>query len=163
MNLRRQLLLVSLLLLSLPWAGCQFIREMEGALRQGQVQSLQASANAVAAVVAQDETLLYPNPQRRSATLDEAAPLYAFAAAGPVLVDGYGDGWQDVPARRFRNETGDTTIAVSVQAQTRGELLYLLLRVEDKQVVYHNPGVSTQANGDRLVLRLWRDDRRQDY
>jgi len=29
MSLRRQLLLVSLLTLVLPWAGCQFIRETE--------------------------------------------------------------------------------------------------------------------------------------
>ena len=60
MTLRRQLLLVSLLLLSLPWAGCQFIREMEGALRHGQAQSLQASATAVAAVLGEREELLYP-------------------------------------------------------------------------------------------------------
>ena len=52
-SLRRQLILVSLLLLSLPWAGCQFIREMEGALRQGQEQGLQATAEAVAAVLAE--------------------------------------------------------------------------------------------------------------
>ena len=32
-NLRRQLLLVSLLTLMLPWAGCEFIRETEIALR----------------------------------------------------------------------------------------------------------------------------------
>jgi two-component system sensor histidine kinase ChvG len=65
-NLRRQLLLVSLLLLSLPWAGCQFIREMEGALRQGQMQSLQATAQAVAAVLEQQVELIYPYPARRS-------------------------------------------------------------------------------------------------
>ena len=57
MSLRRQLLLVSLLLLSLPWAGCQFIREMEGALRQGQEKSLQATAQAIAAVVGPHEAL----------------------------------------------------------------------------------------------------------
>ena len=40
MNLRKQLLLVSLLTLILPWAGCEFIRETESALRQGQQQFL---------------------------------------------------------------------------------------------------------------------------
>ena len=40
MNLRRQLLLVSLLTLMLPWAGCEFIRETEIALRDGQQQML---------------------------------------------------------------------------------------------------------------------------
>ena len=40
MTLKRQLLLVSLLTLMLPWAGCQFIRETESALRSGQQQML---------------------------------------------------------------------------------------------------------------------------
>ena len=38
MNLKRQLLLVSLLTLVLPWAGYQVIRETESALRAGQQQ-----------------------------------------------------------------------------------------------------------------------------
>ncbi len=48
MNLRRQLLLVSLLTLMLPWAGCEFIRETEMALRTGQQQMLAGTARAVA-------------------------------------------------------------------------------------------------------------------
>ena len=48
MNLRRQLLLVSLLTLILPWAGCQFIRETESALREGQQQMLGGTAQAIA-------------------------------------------------------------------------------------------------------------------
>ena len=53
MNLRRQLLLVSLLTLSLPWAGFQFIRETESALRAGQQQMLAGTARAVADSLAQ--------------------------------------------------------------------------------------------------------------
>ena len=48
MNLRRQLLLVSLLTLVLPWAGCQFIRETESALREGQQRMLSGTAQAIA-------------------------------------------------------------------------------------------------------------------
>jgi len=48
MNLRRQLLLVSILTLILPWAGCQFIRETESALREGQQQMLAGTARAIA-------------------------------------------------------------------------------------------------------------------
>ena len=48
MNLKRQLLLVSLLTLVLPWAGCEFIRETESALRQSQQQMLSGTASAVA-------------------------------------------------------------------------------------------------------------------
>jgi len=64
MNLRRQLLIASLLLLTLPWAGCQFVREMEGSMRQGQEQALQATSLAVAAALKDKPDLLYPFPQR---------------------------------------------------------------------------------------------------
>ena len=51
MRLRRQLLLVSLLLISLPWAGCQYVREVEQALQTGQEQSLLASSGALAMIL----------------------------------------------------------------------------------------------------------------
>ena len=47
MNLKRQLLLVSLLTLVLPWAGYQFIHETESALRAGQQQMLAGAAKAI--------------------------------------------------------------------------------------------------------------------
>ena len=47
------LLLVSLLTLVLPWAGYQFIRETESALRDGQQQMLAGTARAVADSLAQ--------------------------------------------------------------------------------------------------------------
>ena len=163
MNLRRQLLLISLLLLSLPWAGCQFIREMEGALRDGQEKSLQATAQAVAAVLGEQEELLYPNPLRRRATPDEQTSLYAYPITQPIIVDGYGDGWEDIEGARFSTPLADGELAVHYQAVTRGDYLYLLLKIEDPVAIYHNPGLSPEPNGDRLILRTWQDDHRQEY
>ena len=162
MSLRRQLLLVSLLLLSLPWAGCQFIREMEGALRTGQVQSLQATAEAVASVLSSQQQLLYPSPERRGAPPDNRRSVYAWPTSQQIILDGYDDGWEDVEGIHFESDTGQE-LAVTVKAQTRQGNLYLLLNVNDPEVVYHNPGLSREPNGDRLVLRLWRQGRRQDY
>jgi two-component system sensor histidine kinase ChvG len=163
LSLRRQLLVVSLLLLSLPWAGCQFVREMEGALRQGQEQSLQATAQAVAAVLGQREELLYPNPLRRLDGPDSRPSLFAQPAEQPLIVDGYGDGWEDVERLEFTSQGGASALAVSYQGATRNGYLYLLLRVRDPQVIYHNPGLSPEPNGDRLLLRTWQSGRRQDY
>jgi dedicated sortase system histidine kinase len=163
LSLRRQLLLVSLLLLSLPWAGCQFVREMEGALRHGQEQSLQATAQAVAAVLGQREELLYPNPLRRLAPADSASPIYAHPADQVLIVDGYDDGWETIRSVRLDSEPPATPLAVTYQAATRGELLYLMLRVQDPEVIFHNPGLSAEPNGDRLVLRAWKNGRRQEY
>ena len=163
MTLRRQLLLASLLLLSLPWAGCQFVREMEGALRQGQEQSLQATARAVAAVLGQREELLYPSPQRRLTPADERPQVYAHPLDSPLIVDGYGDGWEEIPAENLAARGSAAPLAIRYRAATRAGVLYLLLQVEDAQVVFHNPNLSAEPNGDRLVLRTWHDERRQDY
>jgi len=115
-NLRRQLLLVSLLLLSLPWAGCQFIREMEGALRQGQEQALQATAGAVAAFLERETSLIYPAPARRFASETTRNEIYAFPTRSPVIVDGYGDGWEDIPSTRLPQIAG-SPLRVEYHAQ----------------------------------------------
>ena len=44
MNLKRQLFVASLLMLLIPWAGMQFVLELDDALRQQARQQLQAQA-----------------------------------------------------------------------------------------------------------------------
>ena len=162
MNLRRQLLVVSLLLLSLPWAGCQFIREMEGAMRNGQEQSLRATAQAIATVLGTQEALLYPIEARRDAPLDERESVYAYPAHQTIYIDGYADGWEGVRSSPC-GLNSNAGLSISCQAQTDDEYLYLMLKVKDPEVSYHNPRLSREPNGDRLIIRLWWEGRRQDY
>jgi two-component system sensor histidine kinase ChvG len=163
MNLRRQLLLVSLLLLSLPWAGCQFVREMEGALRHGQEQSLQATTQAIAAVLNNKPEIIYPKLDRLSSPGDTAASVYASARKESVIVDGYADGWDERKPFRYASEDGTTPLGVSYQAVIREDKLYMLFRVTDAKVIYHNQGLSREPNGDRLLIRTWQNNQRQDY
>jgi dedicated sortase system histidine kinase len=156
-------LLVSLLLLSLPWAGCQFIGELEAALRKGQEQSLQATARAIGSVLGTHPELIYPTVSRRGDAPDTRTAIYAFPVESPVIVDGYADGWDDIPAVSLPGAAEQTGLAVTYQAITRRDQLYLLLRIQDNNLVYHNPGISPEPNGDRVVLRTWQNNRRQDY
>ena len=56
MSIRLQLLVIALTTLVLPWAGCQYARELENTLRVSQENSLQASADTIAnALSAQSE------------------------------------------------------------------------------------------------------------
>lgn len=162
MSLRRQLIIVSLLLLTLPWAGCQFLREMEGALRQGHARALDATASAIAASLSDQPGALYPYPQRLYASGDPAGTLYAPALENPLILDGYDDGWPDAIQARFRHP-GGATPSLTYRAAVQGETLYLLLQVGDHSLTYHNPGLSQEPNGDRLLLRTWLDGRRQEY
>ncbi|GAB3288704.1 ATP-binding protein [Parahaliea aestuarii] len=163
MSLRRQLLLVSLLLLALPWAGSQFLRETESTLRHAQVIALEATAQAVAASFADQPHRLYPDIARLKETAEPERSLYARTASAPIIVDGYADGWPGQWSGEFANNKGDGTPAFRYQAATRLGRLYLLLAVSDRKVVYDNPGLSPEPNGDRLILRTWLDGKRQDY
>jgi two-component system sensor histidine kinase ChvG len=97
-SIRLQLLIVALTTLVLPWAGCQYARELETALRDSQEKSLLASAGTIA-------NALSAQPQRVFRDSDEAtagAPaafaadrgdLYVFPLRSQPLLDGYRDDW----------------------------------------------------------------------
>ncbi len=89
MGLKAQLTIVAAATLLLPWAGCQYIRESEQALRLGQQELLLASARSVAAGLA-----------GRGALGAAPAPgaLYLHALKQRPLLDGYGSDWLPEPA-----------------------------------------------------------------
>ena len=93
MKLRTQLLLVSLLTLALPWAGCQYVREMERAQRQGVEDGLLANATIVASALAARPELIYPYLEIRTAARDPDADVYATRVDGATVLDGYADNW----------------------------------------------------------------------
>ena len=80
---------------------------------------------------------------------DKRKSLYAYPTTQTLIIDGYGDGWEDVASTGFNSESASSPLAVTYQALTRDDYLYLLLRVSDPQVIYHNPGLSPEPNGDR--------------
>jgi two-component system, OmpR family, sensor histidine kinase ChvG len=79
MSLRLKLLLLGLLTLVLPWAGCRYAREMESALRDGEQNSLQAVAQTIAASLQGRTDLLY----RATPPAAPAAPDSATATPQP--------------------------------------------------------------------------------
>lgn len=163
MNLRKQLLLVSLLTLILPWAGCQFIRETESALREGQQQMLSGTAQARADSLSQfpDEFLL--SRDELKSTQDQ---LYGHPLETAPLLDGYFDEW---------TSPGDSTVSMrGADGSIRyvvGILhphIYLHLDVRDASPVFdrgqdaiyprshsdHVALVSVDERGERTIFRF---------
>lgn len=138
MNLKRQLLLVSLLTLLLPWAGCEFIRETESALRAGQQQSLAAIARATAGTMAQ---YVEEFPQRIDPT-NVSGQLFLHTLETPPLVDGYFDDWQLLPTslRIMNGADGAVRYAIGTYNVTT----YIYVEVRDRDLVY--------AAADTMVL-----------
>jgi dedicated sortase system histidine kinase len=140
MNLRRQLLLVSLLTLVLPWAGCQFVRETESALREGQQQMLAGTAQAIADALAQfpDQFEVQPG-DAPTAVADE---VYGHPLATDPLLDGYLDDWMLSQAALvpLRGSNGTAAFAAAMYRQS----VWLYVEVRDDRVVY-----STRDGADR--------------
>jgi two-component system sensor histidine kinase ChvG len=135
-NLRRQLLLVSLLTLILPWAGCQFIRETESALRQGQQYMLGGTAQAIA-----DSLSQFPYELLSDDSVD--GQLYAHPLLSTPLIDGYPDDWT-IPDRAMASMRGSDGRIHYVLGQ-RQQHWYLYVEVQDASVIYRESGPSTTS------------------
>jgi dedicated sortase system histidine kinase len=151
MNLRRQLLLVSLLTFVLPWAGCEFIRETESALRQSQQQMLSGTASAVAESLERYPEEFPVGPGGNATPSDQ---LYGHRLDAAPLIDGYVNDWSLPPdsLRQIRGADGPIRFVTGLH----GRYLYMYAAVTDKNVVYASPASIAVDDGppyaDRVVL-----------
>jgi signal transduction histidine kinase len=160
MSLRLKLLLLGLLTLVLPWAGCNYAREMESALREGEQTSLESVAETLATSLEGRVDLLYRAPlgadAADAATLLKAGPydLRPVALAAAPLVDGYSEDWPRDPSAWAWYEK-DAAHRFGVLTGVYERVLYLLLDVRDAHPVFDAPGASpldTRGSGDRVWL-----------
>lgn len=164
MRLRRQLLLLSLLTLILPWAGCQYLQEVDRALRAGQSSALEATAQAVAARLAAEPDLLRRRNQDQSGDAPREEQLYVHPLGGGVIVDGYTGDWEQLRLSELRLQSPENPeFEARIQAASGADNLYLLLQVDDPQLSYHDPSARALASGDHLVLASGRSQGSSRY
>ena len=136
MTLKRQLLLVTLLTLVLPWAGYRFIRETESALRTGQQQMLAGTARAIA-----DSLAKYPEefPAASSSGRRVSDQIYGHALEARPEIDGYIDDWtiDRTALHTMRGVDGPVRFALGIFDQA----VYLYVEVTDRHIVYAQPEV----------------------
>ena len=130
MTLKRQLLMVSLLALALPWAGCEFIRETESALRGGQQQLLAGTTRALASSLS---GYVEEYPQLASG-YEASEQIFLHALAKPPEIDGYFEDWLLPPGAlgNLRGPDGNSRLAVA----THGRSVYVYVEVADRNIVY---------------------------
>ncbi|MEQ8955469.1 MAG: hypothetical protein RL120_15165, partial [Gammaproteobacteria bacterium] len=144
MKLRHQLLILSLFALSIPWAGCQYIQEMQRVMLEGNQRELVASAGALALMLA-DEYEVFSGADE----LSSSSSIYFHELPAAPTLDGYADDWREwpvVPASMSRSVEAQST--GSYQAGRHAGSLYLLLNITDSTPVWSTPARS----GDQLQI-----------
>jgi two-component system sensor histidine kinase ChvG len=189
MSIRLKLLLLGLLTLFLPWAGCRYAREMESALREGEQNSLLSVAQTIASSLQGRSDLLYRLPPHVE---DPEAPLAAaddkpaeaprepkpspydlrpiLLPAQPYL-DGYVGEWPQNKAdwRYFARGASKATGATGqhrfgILTGVFERMLYVMLDVHDEHVVFDTPGASpldSSTFGDRIWIGFEGQDGRE--
>lgn len=142
MSLRLQLLVVALVILLLPLAGWQSVREMESFLRQGQEQALVASARATAGALG----------DALAGSAVSGRELYVRGAGYPPSLDGYTDDWSLwLPWAQAFGQGEEPPVEMVLARDER--FLYGLLRVRDAEIRYLDPRVGPEeADFVRLVM-----------
>jgi len=171
MSLRLKLLLLGLATLVLPWGGCNYAREMELALREGEQNSLQAVSQTMAASLQGRTDLLYRETDdsagAQSTAASEPAPaagadrvkpgaydLKPLALPAAPLVDGYPDDWPNNPAA-WAYFKKDEEHRFGILTGVYERMLYVLLEVHDEHPVYDAPSTNAldpATFGDRVWL-----------
>ena len=181
MSLRLKLLLLGLLTLVLPWGGCRYARQMEDALREGELNSLQAVAQTIAASLQGRTDLLYregknqdevapaagtttaqappgaqtePNDDQPSPPEPQPSPydLQPIMLSVPPFLDGYGDEWPRTPGIWRYFSRDKHRFGILTGVYER--MLYGLLEVEDDHLVYDAPGTNPLESSG-IGARVW--------
>ena len=121
MRLAGQLLAVSAVTLLLPWAGCQYAREIETALRDGEEQAVLSSARLLGAALAPAAAELDPQLDRWSAGRGRGADIYLHALAAAPVLDGFVEDWGE--AAGFAEAIG----GMQLLAGRRGVFVHLFV------------------------------------
>ena len=162
MSIRLQLLLVALTTLVLPWAGCQYAKELETALRSSQEQSLLASAGTIANALSAQPQRVFHDAGDNQAFSAGAGDLYVYPLVTQPLLDGYREDW-DVPAEPTWLAT-TTGYRARVQAGSTERFLYIYLEVNDTHFDPQPHNVRPdQDRFDRVNLTLEGPNGRESY
>jgi two-component system sensor histidine kinase ChvG len=155
-SIRFQLLLVALATLVLPWAGCQYARELETALRVAQENALLASADTIARALSAEPARVFPNPDDEAFNAAQG-DLYVFPLHSEPLLDGYRDDW-DVPAD-LQPLPSSSGMTARLQAGMTDRYLFLYLEVDSAHFTPEPGNVHPGTDRfDRVDLNLARAD-----
>ncbi len=142
MSLRQKLLLLALITLVLPVSAWLLLRELEGFLRAGQQQALEATAATMA------RSLQSSVAQIAGA---KAEDIVVSPGQG-IVIDGYFSEWLLANDNWQEFQSADQQLKLRVSARSDGRQLWLALRVQDATPVRENLAIEGAMDGLELSL-----------
>jgi len=156
-SIRLQLLIVALTTLILPWAGCQYARELETALRVSQEHALEASADTIAHALSAEPSRVFRDVEDTVPFSQDEGDFYVFPLHTQPLLDGYLEDW-DVPADP-KPLPGAGGHAARLQAGFTNRYLFLYLEVDDPHFIAEPADAHPDRDPfDRVDLTVERPD-----
>ena len=163
MSIRFQLLIIALTTLVLPWAGCQYARELESTLRVSQEMSLQAAAATIAHTLSAQPHEAFQDVADSQPFSPDQDDLYVFPLHNQPLLDGYREDWDLAAEPRPLPST--TGLVARIQAGFADRYLFLYLEVDDAKLDPEPSDVHPEEDRfDRVNLTFqWPDGALQSY
>ena len=152
MSIRLQLLAIALTTLVLPWAGCQYARELESTLRISQERSLQAIAGTMANALSAQSRRVFSDIDGEQPFDSSQGDLYVFPLHNQPLLDGYREDW-DVAAEP--SPLFSAGLGARVQAGFTERFLFLYLDVDQPKFAPEPSDVRDGEEGFDRVDIAW--------
>jgi two-component system sensor histidine kinase ChvG len=159
-RLRTKLLLLALTTLALPWAGCQYAREMETVLRESEQQSLLAVTTTIASSLKGQQGLLFRADSLPAVGNGNPRDITPVVLSGAPLIDGRADEW-DLDNRNVVRVAGPGGDSLRLLSATHERWLFLALLIRDDRPVHDASDLrplEPTGVGDRVWLAF--DDKR---
>ena len=163
LKLRGKLLLVSLALLVIPWAGYEYVQEMEAFLKQSKQITLADRAQTVA-IVMHNRRKLFEPPADISYNLDDQNNIYARKLKQAIQLDGYSEDWNEhlAHAQQYAGTSliqgnapyDEASLSFRHLLGKYRRYFYTLLIVKDDSLVYRNPNSLRLDQSDHLLIAL---------
>ena len=179
LSIRTKLLLVSLILLIIPYIGFQSIQDLENFLRKDQEKALLEYARIVAETVKESTgtfTSLSATTPTTSVNAQQQKHLFIRSLHSPIQLDGYAAGdWEIYRDRRTyyqaespwqpTKEADDTIpkvmdnkdtdrLSFFLQTGHYNRYLYAFFQIKDKHIVYRKPNDNNLLADDHILISL---------
>ncbi len=145
-TIRLKLLILSLAVLTIPFLGYEYLRELDRYLRTGLESSLMDAARAAAGPLHEQYTL-FPYTQDSAEN-----SLFIQKLQTPIQLDGYTGDWLDYLAWSKVYQEENTELSYKLILGQFENDLQILLQVQDAHVTYQKPDGGTILNSDHVEL-----------